>query len=83
MPGDSFEIRPLTFYRKGPALKDPVWVDLLSGNAYAIPPERIRRDGGRAVYAVPVCDSPAFIAPRRMLSLEKSWFVRHLEKGGE
>jgi hypothetical protein len=83
VPSDDFKTHEVEVSVAGDPAIDPVWVDLLSGNAYAIPPERIRRDGGRAVYAVPVYDSPAFIAPRRMLSLEKSWFVRHLEEGGK
>ena len=54
----------------------PVWVDVLTGNAYRLPPERIRREGDFTVYAVPCYDSPAFVADRSLLALDESWEVR-------
>ena len=54
----------------------PVWVDVLTGNAYEIPAARIRRDGAQTVYSVPVYDSPTFVTDRGILDLESSWYVR-------
>ena len=81
MPSDRFEARDAKVSVAGDSPKDPVWVDLLTGDAYAIPPERVRREGERTVFTVPAYDSPAFIAPKGLLSLEKSWYVRYLEEG--
>jgi len=50
-------------------LQQPVWLDLLSGNLYAIPAESITRDGDKCVIsAVPVYDSPAVITDQSLLS---------------
>ena len=54
----------------------PVWVDVLTGNAYRLPPERIRREGDFTVYTVPCYDSPAFVADHSLLTLDESWEVR-------
>ena len=83
VPSDRFEAHDAKVSVAGDPPEDPVWVDLLTGDAYAIPPERVSREGGRTVFTVPAYDSPAFIAPKGLLSLEKSWYVRYLEEGGK
>ena len=71
VPGDSFEIRPLTFYRKGPALKDPVWVDLMTGRVYAFPAaKQVSHSRGTAFIDVPVYDSPCLVTERSVLNVK-------------
>ena len=65
---------------KGARLADPVWTDLLTGDCYAIPADRISEADGTTVYTVPVYDSPAFITDRSLLTLDKSWEVRWREE---
>ena len=71
-PGDSFETRPSVFTAKGPALKDPVWVDLLTGRVYAYPKANMREVDGETFYLdVPVYDSPCILTERAALDLIK------------
>lgn len=58
------------------AFKNPVWVDVLSGNAYAIPETCIKASKGKTVYSVPAYDSPVFITSADILTLDHSWYVR-------
>ena len=45
--------------------EDAVLIDVLSGRVYAIPPERIRREGGFSVYSrLPIWDSPMVLCRR-------------------
>ena len=69
-PNDSFQTRPVAFtvYR---ALKDPVWVDLMTGKVYEFPRNCIRPrgpDGHAALYKmVPVYDSPCLLTERSVV----------------
>ena len=58
----------------------PVWVDLLTGDAYEVPSRCVRDAGGKTVYSVPAYDSPVFVTDLRLLDLAKSWYVKSLEK---
>jgi hypothetical protein len=79
VPGNNFTTKLVEVSVSAPPLSDPVWVDLFTGNAYSIPAKRVKKDGKRTVYTVPAYDSPAFVADRSILSLDKSWFVRSQE----
>jgi len=57
---------------------EPVWVDLVTGDAYAIPAANVRTAGETTVYRVPVYDSPVFVTDRRLLDLDRSWYVESL-----
>ena len=68
-PGDSFETRPAVFedYSCEP-LRDPVWVDLLSGRVYDFPAERVVPCRSCVRYLdVPVYDSPCLLAEREAI----------------
>ena len=69
-PGDSFETRPATFRYNGPAPKDAVWADLLTGAVYELP-ERHFAPCHDGVYLIdiPVYDSPCLITSRSALDL--------------
>ncbi len=61
-PGDSFATRPAVFEWKGAALEDPVWIDLLTGNVYALPADRqITHSCGITFADIPVYDSPCIL----------------------
>ena len=69
-PEDSFETRPTVFTVKGQPMKDPVWVDLLTGRIYAYPKGNMREADGETFYIdVPVYDSPCLLTERAALGL--------------
>jgi len=69
-PEDSFETRPTVFTVKGRPMKDPVWVDLLTGRIYAYPKGNMREVDGETFYIdVPVYDSPCLLTERAALDL--------------
>ena len=64
-PGDSFETRDETFEWTGAPLKDPVWVDLMTGWVYAVPAERqIVHATGTTFVRIPAYDSPCLLTER-------------------
>jgi len=70
-PGDSFETRPMVFRYSDGALKDPVWVDLLTGRVYAFPKAKQLRSGeGVRFIDVPVYDSPCLLTERSAIPLQ-------------
>jgi hypothetical protein len=75
-PSDENRTRMLELRINAKPFENPVWVDILTGNAYAIPADRIRKEGEWTVYYVPCYDSPSFVTDRGILNLESSWFVR-------
>ena len=70
-PGDSFETREETFEWTGAPLEEPVWVDLMTGWAYAVPADRqIVHSGGTTFVRIPAYDSPCVLTERRALDLQ-------------
>jgi hypothetical protein len=68
-PGDSFETRPTVFVAKGSPLKNPVWVDLLTGRIYGYPESRVCVADGETYYLdVPVYDSPCVLTERNVVA---------------
>ena len=61
---------------KGEPVKNPVWVDVLTGNVYKITEEMIATSKGNTTYYVPAYDSPVFITSQDILDLHYSWYVR-------
>lgn len=76
VPSDSFATEAGELRVKGAPFERPVWVDLLSGDAYALDRSAVRVEGETVVYAVPVYDSPTVVTDRSLLDLEASWRVR-------
>jgi len=69
-PSDSFQTRPVLFTLRR-ELKDPVWVDMLTGKVYEFPRKNILRDkpgGAWFCKMVPVYDSPCLLAERAALA---------------
>ena len=74
-PGDGFETRPAAFkYTGGAALREPVWIDLLTGRIYAFPKARqlVAAKSVRFV-DVPVYDSPCVLTERSALADRAEW----------
>ena len=70
-PGDSFATRPHTFKWTGAPLKDPVWVDLLTGAVYEFPKKDVCVSANSTRYVnVPIYDSPCLLAERSALKLQ-------------
>lgn len=69
IPGTRCETSPATFKLTDARLTEPVWVDLLTGNVYAIPIDQIAREGNTLTLTdVPVYDSPTVLTDRSLLS---------------
>ena len=67
-PGDSFDTRQVAFRYRGAPLKDPVWVDMLTGGIYAFPQRRqIVHSTGLTFVNVPVYDSPCLLTERTVV----------------
>jgi hypothetical protein len=69
-PGDSLTTREVIFEWGGNLLKDPVWVDLITGWVYEIPAEnQIQHADGITFVRIPAYDSPCFMTERAALDL--------------
>ena len=70
-PTESLETRPLTLVFDGPALAEPVWVDLISGCVYAFPKDRVSADAGKVTFRdVPFYDAPCLLTERAVLKMK-------------
>lgn len=79
-PTDSNELDEAELTVSAKPFESPVWVDLVTGNAYELPASRVKRSGEKTVYSVPIYDSPVFITERKLLDLAVTWYIRSLEK---
>ena len=53
---------------KGCTIKEPVWVDLISGRVYAFPSDRVECKGDAVVFKhVPVYDAPVLVAEKGLV----------------
>ena len=80
VPSDSNGTTEATVTVCAKPFENPVWVDLVTGDAYAIPASCVKADGEKTVYTVPYYDSPVFVTDLRLLDLAKSWYVESLAK---
>ena len=71
-PGESFETMPRVFRMLDAApLKEPVWVDLMTGGVYEFPKENVVVNSeGVAYIDVPVYDSPCLLAEKSAIEIE-------------
>jgi len=57
-----------TFTLPGLTLKEPVWVDIITGGIHEIPPAKIAVEPGKTVLKdLPVYDAPALITERSLV----------------
>ena len=67
-PDDSFATRPAQVVVKNLAIKEPVWVDLVSGRIYEIPADRIVKTGEFVIFKdIPLYDAPVLIAEKKLV----------------
>ena len=67
-PGDAWDTRPAQVTVRGLAMRDPVWVDLVSGRVYELPPTCAVQAGAFTVFRdVPLYDAPVLIADRSLV----------------
>jgi hypothetical protein len=68
MPSDEVVTGSAGISVKGCTIKEPVWVDLVTGRIYEFPQERISRDGDTTTFSdVPIYDAPVLIAEKALL----------------
>jgi hypothetical protein len=62
-PDDSFVTQPAQVVAKGLSIREPVWVDLVSGRIYEIPADRVTVTGQDTLFKdIPLYDAPVLIA---------------------
>ncbi|MEI8290556.1 MAG: beta-galactosidase [Verrucomicrobiota bacterium] len=67
-PDDSFVTRPAQVVVKNLAIKEPVWVDLVSSRIYEIPADRIVKAGEFIIFRdIPLYDAPVLIAEKELV----------------
>jgi len=67
-PDDAFVTRPSQVVVKGLAIKNPVWVDLVSGRIYEIPSNRIVKAGDFTIFKdIPLYDAPVLLAEKGLV----------------
>jgi hypothetical protein len=73
VPGNANDTVPATLTIRGGRFETPVWVDIITGNVYAIPAERVRGEGEGVTFRdIPVYDAPAFITGKDAVTYEES-----------
>lgn len=71
-PQNSNDTIPATLKIAKATFKHPVWVDVLTGNIYRIPAERMTREGDTVIFKdIPVYDAPTFITDADVLNFEE------------
>ncbi len=70
-PGENRALETCTVSIPGGRMDDPVWVDLINGQVWALPAGAVASSGGALVVkGVPYYDGPSALVPRALLSLE-------------
>lgn len=65
IPNDDFKTRPAKVVVEGLPLKEPVWVDLVSGRVYEWPADRTTKTGEATTFTdVPLYDAPVLIGEK-------------------
>ena len=68
VPSDSNALRYVDIEIKNAKFINPVWLDLISGRVYKIPPEDfILKDGNALFKKLPIYDSPVLVTEARLL----------------
>lgn len=73
IPANPNNTVPATLKIKGGVFRNPVWVDIITGNVYEIPTEKMVVDGDTVTFKdVPVYDAPTFITDKDAITFEES-----------
>ncbi len=66
-PNDAFVTRPAQVTVKGLVIREPVWVDMVSGRIYEIPADRVVKAGEFTILRnVPLYDSPVLLGEKEL-----------------
>lgn len=68
---NSFNTTPVSITIKNAGFKEPVWVDLMTGNVYEIASGQWSKNGDTVTFNIPLYDSPVLIAERSILKITK------------
>lgn len=80
-PSDSNALSRVAVTVPGRAFRSPVWVDVLTGNIYAVPRVNVSEKGSETVYSsLPCYDAPAFICEESMLEYDIPESVRYARR---
>jgi hypothetical protein len=78
VPGNSNDTVPATLKIKGGSFKNPVWVDVITGNVYKIPSDKVSIETQTVTFKdIPVYDAPAFITDKDAITYEESPALRY------
>ncbi len=84
IPGNGDVVERVNVVIKGGRFKEPVWLDLITGVVYEIPPEQTTREGEAVTFGdVPVYDAPAAILDKSLLKIEPVKVAAKREKSGK
>lgn len=73
VPDISNNTAPATITIRGGRFQHPVWIDVITGNVYEIPPQKITVEGETVTFKeIPVYDAPTFITSRNAVTYEES-----------
>ena len=73
VPDNSNDTVPATIKIKSGAFNNPVWVDIITGNVYEIPTEKVSIEGDTTTFKdIPVYDAPTFITDRDAITFKES-----------
>ncbi len=73
-PGDTLAYERTTVEMKSVPVKEPVWVDLLTGKIAKIPAENVSwKDGVLTIKDLPLWDSPVMVAPNAQVPRRTEW----------
>lgn len=73
IPSNDSDIERVDLAIKGGHFKEPVWVDLITGNIFEIPAEQMTAEGDTVRFMnVPVYDGPGALTDRSLLVYEKA-----------
>jgi hypothetical protein len=68
VPSNSCNIQKASFVLKNANFKEPVWIDLITGNIYEIASEQILSEGSASIFhGIPVYDGPSLITDKSLL----------------
>lgn len=68
---NSFETTPIEITIENTDMKNPVWVDLMTGKIYTISKDQWSKKGNTTVFNIPVYDAPVLITEKSLLQIEK------------
>jgi len=74
VPSDDNSTLKATVRLRQATFQDPVWVDLISGGIFELPPAMLATDGGSVAFKdIPLYDAPIVIVDRTVVMKANAW----------